>query len=119
DRAGAGGAIQERGSERRDRVPRGDGTTEPGRRSSGGGSMTGPHVLNQPTTLLAEITYRCPLHCPYCSNPLEMTRAEAELSTSDWKRVFTEARNLGVLQLGLCDGGDAGVHEAGGVVVDR
>jgi pyrroloquinoline quinone biosynthesis protein E len=57
-----------------------------------------------PTTLLAEVTYRCPLHCPYCSNPIEMTRAEAELSTEDWKRVFTQARNLGVLQLGLSGG---------------
>ncbi len=57
-----------------------------------------------PTTLLAELTYRCPLHCPYCSNPLEMTRADAELSTADWKRAFTEARNLGVLQLGLSGG---------------
>lgn len=59
---------------------------------------------NQPTTLLAELTYRCPLHCPYCSNPVEMTRAGAELSTGDWKRVFTEARDLGVLQLGLSGG---------------
>ena len=58
----------------------------------------------QPTTLLAELTYRCPLHCPYCSNPLEMTRADAELSTEDWKRVFTQARDLGVLQLGLSGG---------------
>jgi len=57
-----------------------------------------------PTTLLAELTYRCPLHCPYCSNPLEMSRAEAELSTADWKRVFTQARELGVLQLGLSGG---------------
>jgi pyrroloquinoline quinone biosynthesis protein E len=59
---------------------------------------------HRPTTLLAELTYRCPLHCPYCSNPLEMSRAEAELSTADWKRVFTEARDLGVLQLGLSGG---------------
>lgn len=66
--------------------------------------MTGPRILNQPTTLLAEVTYRCPLHCPYCSNPLEMSRAEAELSTEDWKRVFSEARQLGVLQLGLSGG---------------
>jgi len=66
--------------------------------------MTAPRVLNQPTTLLAELTYRCPLHCPYCSNPLEMSRAEAELSTEDWNRVFTQARNLGVLQLGLSGG---------------
>jgi pyrroloquinoline quinone biosynthesis protein E len=69
------------------------GSMEPGRRR-----------LGQPTTLLAEITYRCPLHCPYCSNPLEMSRAEAELSTEDWKRVFTQARELGVLQLGLSGG---------------
>ena len=59
---------------------------------------------NHPTTLLAELTHRCPLHCPYCSNPLEMSRASAELTTEDWKRVFTEARELGVLQLGLSGG---------------
>jgi pyrroloquinoline quinone biosynthesis protein E len=57
-----------------------------------------------PTTLLAEITHRCPLHCPYCSNPLELSRAQAELSTEEWQRVFTEARALGVLQLGLSGG---------------
>lgn len=57
-----------------------------------------------PTTLLAELTHRCPLHCPYCSNPLDLIRAERELSTDDWKRVFTQARALGVLQLGLSGG---------------
>jgi len=59
---------------------------------------------DRPTTLLAELTHRCPLHCPYCSNPLELIRADAELSTDDWKRVFTQARELGVLQLGLSGG---------------
>jgi pyrroloquinoline quinone biosynthesis protein E len=59
---------------------------------------------SHPTTLLGELTHRCPLHCPYCSNPLEMTRADAELSTDDWKRVLTQARELGVLQLGLSGG---------------
>ena len=59
---------------------------------------------NRPTTLLAELTHRCPLHCPYCSNPLELLRAESELGTEEWKRVFTEARSLGVLQLGLSGG---------------
>jgi pyrroloquinoline quinone biosynthesis protein E len=69
------------------------------------GPATAPgQRLLQPTTLLAELTYRCPLHCPYCSNPLEMSRADAELSTADWKRVFTQARDLGVLQLGLSGG---------------
>jgi pyrroloquinoline quinone biosynthesis protein E len=57
-----------------------------------------------PTTLLAELTHRCPLHCPYCSNPLELARASTELGTGEWKRVFTEARALGVLQLGLSGG---------------
>lgn len=59
---------------------------------------------SHPTTLLAEITHRCPLHCPYCSNPLQMVEAQQELSTADWTRVLTEARELGVLQLGLSGG---------------
>ena len=59
---------------------------------------------NIPTTLLAELTHRCPLHCPYCSNPLDMIRAERELGTPDWLRVLTEAKALGVLQLGLSGG---------------
>jgi len=67
-------------------------------------AASGRRLLSQPTTLLAELTYRCPLHCPYCSNPLEMSRADAELSTADWKRVFTQARDLGVLQVGLSGG---------------
>ena len=58
----------------------------------------------RPTTLLAELTHRCPLHCPYCSNPIDLARSQAELSTDDWKRVFTEARALGALQLGLSGG---------------
>jgi PqqA peptide cyclase len=61
-------------------------------------------MLKPPTTLLAELTYRCPLHCPYCSNPVDLARASAELSTDDWKRVMSEARALGVLQLGLSGG---------------
>jgi pyrroloquinoline quinone biosynthesis protein E len=61
-------------------------------------------MADHPTTLLAELTHRCPLHCPYCSNPLELTRAGQELATEDWKRVFTQARALGVLQLGLSGG---------------
>jgi pyrroloquinoline quinone biosynthesis protein E len=61
-------------------------------------------TTDRPTTLLAELTHRCPLHCPYCSNPLDMIRAEGELATEDWKRVFSQARQLGVLQLGLSGG---------------
>ena len=61
-------------------------------------------TTERPTTLLAEVTHRCPLHCPYCSNPLDLLRAESEIGTEDWKRVFTQARELGVLQLGLSGG---------------
>ena len=61
-------------------------------------------TTDRPTTLLAELTHRCPLHCPYCSNPLDLIRAEGELATDDWKRVFTQAQALGVLQLGLSGG---------------
>ena len=61
-------------------------------------------TAERPTTLLAELTHRCPLHCPYCSNPLEMVRAQGEMATEDWKRVFTQARELGVRQHGLSGG---------------
>jgi pyrroloquinoline quinone biosynthesis protein E len=50
------------------------------------------------------VTYRCPLHCVYCSNPLDFATVEAELSTEEWKRVFREARSLGAVQLGLSGG---------------
>jgi pyrroloquinoline quinone biosynthesis protein E len=53
---------------------------------------------------LAELTYRCPLHCPYCSNPIDLAREAAELTAAEWQRVFIEARALGVLQLGLSGG---------------
>ena len=59
---------------------------------------------SKPTTLLAELTHRCPLHCPYCSNPVDLARRNSELATDDWKRVLDEARALGVLQLGLSGG---------------
>lgn len=58
----------------------------------------------RPTTLLAELTHRCPLHCPYCSNPIDLARSQSELTTDDWKRVFSQARELGALQLGLSGG---------------
>ncbi|MCC2665574.1 MAG: pqqE, partial [Geminicoccaceae bacterium] len=51
-----------------------------------------------PVSLLAELTHRCPLQCPYCSNPLALERAAAELDTATWQRVIEEAHALGVLQ---------------------
>ncbi len=57
-----------------------------------------------PRWLLAELTYACPLQCPYCSNPLNYTKYKSELSTDDWKRVLTEARKMGAVQLGFSGG---------------
>jgi PqqA peptide cyclase len=54
-----------------------------------------------PMGLLAELTHRCPLQCPYCSNPLELERATGELDTATWLRVLDEAAGLGVLQVHL------------------
>src|SRR3954463_15732587 len=61
----------------------------------------------RPYTLVAELSYQCPLHCPYCSNPVDIggARYRAELETEHWTRVFDEARALGVLQLALTGGG--------------
>jgi PqqA peptide cyclase len=57
-----------------------------------------------PVGLLAELTHRCPLQCPYCSNPVALERANGELTTAEWQRVLTEAAELGVLQLHLSGG---------------
>ena len=57
-----------------------------------------------PFALLAELTHRCPLACPYCSNPLELDRKDEELATADWIRVFEQAAALGILQLHLSGG---------------
>jgi len=57
-----------------------------------------------PVGLLAELTHRCPLQCPYCSNPLELEGAGAELDTARWQDVLRQAARLGVLQLHLSGG---------------
>jgi pyrroloquinoline quinone biosynthesis protein E len=57
-----------------------------------------------PLWLLAELTYRCPLHCVFCFNPLDFARHEDELGTEDWLRVLREGRELGAVQLGLSGG---------------
>jgi pyrroloquinoline quinone biosynthesis protein E len=58
---------------------------------------------HRPYALLAELTYRCPLHCPYCSNPTRHP-AGAELTTDEWQRAIREAAALGVLQAGFSGG---------------
>ncbi len=60
--------------------------------------------IEPPLGLLAELTHRCPLRCPYCSNPVALTRGAEELDAATWGRVFAEAAELGVLQLHLSGG---------------
>src|SRR3546814_18141413 len=57
-----------------------------------------------PLAILAELTHRCPLQCPYCSNPLALEAASAELSTDEWKRAIAEAAELGALQIHFSGG---------------
>jgi PqqA peptide cyclase len=66
-------------------------------------------ALHSPLGLLAELTHRCPLGCPYCSNPLALDGREDELDTQTWARVFGEAAGLGVLQVHL-SGGEPGAR---------
>src|SRR5262249_3594395 len=85
---------------------------EPGRRQqvagdpcvSSSASNLAPTRPGPPLWLLLELTYRCPLHCAYCSNPTEFARTGEELGTGDWLRVLREARALGAVQLGLSGG---------------
>jgi PqqA peptide cyclase len=65
--------------------------------------------LPKPLGLLAELTHRCPLGCPYCSNPQALDARESELDTATWARVFKEAAGLGVLQVHL-SGGEPGAR---------
>lgn len=60
--------------------------------------------MDRPFALLAELTYACPLHCSYCSNPIALDDYRDELTTGDWQRVFGEAAELGVLQVHLSGG---------------
>jgi len=61
-------------------------------------------TIGPPLWLLAELTYRCPLQCPYCSNPLDFAQTERELSTEDWVKVLRQGREIGAAQLGFSGG---------------
>ncbi|MEM8578471.1 MAG: pyrroloquinoline quinone biosynthesis protein PqqE [Pseudomonadota bacterium] len=60
--------------------------------------------VDPPMAMLAELTHRCPLACPYCSNPTELVAKAAELDTATWADIFRQAAKLGVLQLHLSGG---------------
>ncbi|MFK8066618.1 MAG: pyrroloquinoline quinone biosynthesis protein PqqE [Gammaproteobacteria bacterium] len=62
------------------------------------------HKLTPPLWLLAELTYKCPLQCPYCSNPTDIAAYKNELSTDDWIRVMRQARAMGAAQIGFSGG---------------
>lgn len=74
--------------------------------------------MGSPRWLLAELTYRCPLQCPYCSNPVDYAKHETELATDEWVRVLEEARALGAVQLGL-SGGEPLIRQDLEVIVSR
>jgi pyrroloquinoline quinone biosynthesis protein E len=61
-------------------------------------------AIGPPHWLLAELTYRCPLHCAFCYNPVDFAKHDQELSTDDWLRVLREARALGSVQCGFSGG---------------
>ncbi len=66
--------------------------------------MAGSNDVGPPLWLLAELTYKCPLHCVFCYNPTDYTRYQRELSTQEWVDVLTQARALGAAQLGFSGG---------------
>jgi PqqA peptide cyclase len=61
-------------------------------------------TLDPPLALIAEVTHRCPLHCAYCSNPLQMVAAKSELGTHEWEAVFQQAAKIGTLHVHLSGG---------------
>lgn len=77
-----------------------------------------PDSNPRPYALLAELTYRCPLKCPYCSNPLNLRLDQRELGTSEWKRVLTEAAELGVIQVHFSGGEPLVRHDLAELVAE-
>src|ERR1019366_10336294 len=54
-------------------------------------------MVSNPLALIAEVTHRCPLHCVYCSNPMQLAGTQSELSTEEWTGVFQQSGKLGML----------------------
>src|SRR4249920_648949 len=105
DRRGSGETLLDQWPRtRRARIPR------HGRRAALGGmgmnaiASAGNPAIGPPHWLLAELTYRCPLHCVFCYNPVDFAKHEDELPTADWLRVLREAREIGAVQCGFSGG---------------
>jgi pyrroloquinoline quinone biosynthesis protein E len=71
----------------------------------------------RPYALVAELTYRCPLRCPYCSNPTNFAEHPDRMTTADWARVLSQAEELGVLQVNLT-GGEPLLRDDLGAIVE-
>ena len=74
-------------------------------------AATKNELIPGPLSLVAEVTHRCPLHCVYCSNPIQMQSPDHEISTDDWVKVFHQASALGVLHLHLTGGEPLARHD--------
>jgi pyrroloquinoline quinone biosynthesis protein E len=68
-------------------------------------------MISNPLALIAEITHRCPLHCVYCSNPLEMAAVNSELSTEEWIDIFRQSGKLGMLHAHFTGGEPLARHD--------
>src|SRR5260370_21544541 len=72
--------------------------------------------IDPPLALLVELTHRCPLRCPYCSNPVALERAASELAEQEWLRVLRQAAALGVLQVHFSGGEPMARPELGALI---
>jgi pyrroloquinoline quinone biosynthesis protein E len=75
-------------------------------------------AIDPPLALLAELTHRCPLACPYCSNPVNLERAAGELPEEDWRRMLGEAAALGVLQVHFSGGEPMARRDLGALITE-
>ena len=91
-------------------------STAPAPRPAPRDLMGHPVTPGLPIAMLAEITHRCPLACPYCSNPVELTRATDEIDAAEWARVFAQAAALGVLQVHISGGEPASRRDLADIV---
>ncbi len=67
-------------------------------------TVVGQPMTSNPLALIAEVTHRCPLHCVYCSNPVQLAGTQSELSTAEWMSIFQQAGKLGMLHAHLTGG---------------
>src|SRR5882757_9363497 len=88
------------------------------RQSSEADSLPSNLPVSRPYSLLAELTYRCPLKCPYCSNPLKLRLDQKELDTATWIRVLAEASALGVIQVHFSGGEPLVRHDLAELVAE-